>query len=187
MPHNRTLSPVPSWLLQPVGAPEFTVGWAQSQGNRPYQDDRCVEFTLPLPTGGAALVWAVSCGEELWRGVMAAVAGGYQGPSKLALSSLRGHSCLCMGSTRLGLPACLLGYQLQRPARAVPQHAPCLHLCHSVLQVADGHHQHHVSELVCDELQETLRAAVAEQPDVEAALVSAECAVCCGLPWLCEQ
>ncbi|KAI7837891.1 hypothetical protein COHA_008293 [Chlorella ohadii] len=79
---------------EPVGAPEFTVGWAQSQGNRPYQDDRCVEFTLPLPTGGAALVWAV----------------------------------------------------------------------------ADGHHQHHVSELVCEELEDTLRAAVAEQAELEAAL-----------------
>lgn len=45
--------------LQP-GAPEFSVGWAQSQGNRPYQDDRCIEFLLPLSAGGAALVWAVS-------------------------------------------------------------------------------------------------------------------------------
>ena len=45
---------------QPVGLPDFSVGWAQSQGNRPYQDDRCVEFTLPLPDGSTALVWAVS-------------------------------------------------------------------------------------------------------------------------------
>lgn len=79
---------------EPVGLPEFTVGWAQSQGNRPNQDDRCVEFVLQLPTGGSALVWAV----------------------------------------------------------------------------ADGHHQHYVSELVCEELQATLSAAVAEQPSLEAAL-----------------
>ncbi|KAL4419347.1 hypothetical protein ABPG77_001574 [Micractinium sp. CCAP 211/92] len=77
-----------------VELPEFTVGWAQSQGNRPNQDDRCVEFLLHLPTGGSALVWAV----------------------------------------------------------------------------ADGHHQHYVSELVCEELQTTLSAAVAEQPSLEAAL-----------------
>lgn len=77
-----------------MGLPEFTVGWAQSQGNRPNQDDRCVEFLLPLPNGGSALVWAV----------------------------------------------------------------------------ADGHHQHYVAELVCEELQTTLSAAVVEQPSLEAAL-----------------
>ena len=50
-----------SYLLQELAQPvEFTVGWAQSHGNRQYQDDRCVEFVLPLPTGGSALVWAVS-------------------------------------------------------------------------------------------------------------------------------
>lgn len=90
-----------------------------------------------------------------------------------------------MGSVSLGLPARPLGYQLQRQAREGPQHGPCLHLGHSVLQVADGHHQHHVSELVCDALQETLRAAVEEQPDLEAALVRAECAGAgwCRLVW----
>ncbi|KAL4440484.1 hypothetical protein ABPG75_003485 [Micractinium tetrahymenae] len=79
---------------EPVGLPDFTVGWAQSQGNRPYQDDRCVEFVLQLPSGGSALVWAV----------------------------------------------------------------------------ADGHHQHFVAELVCEELKATLSTAVAEQPSLEAAL-----------------
>ena len=47
-------------LVQHLGPPDFAVGWAQSHGNRPYQDDRCVEFLLPLPGGGSALVWAVS-------------------------------------------------------------------------------------------------------------------------------
>lgn len=46
------------------------------------------------------------------------------------------------------------------------------------LQVADGHHQHHVSELVCEELEGTLLAAAAEQPDLEEALVR-RAALCC--------
>lgn len=85
----------PGPFAEPVDVPEFEVGWAQSPGNRSYQDDRCVEFVLQLPTGGCALVWAV----------------------------------------------------------------------------ADGHHQHHVAELVCEELEATLSAAVAEHAcSLEAAL-----------------
>lgn len=60
-PATLSVEPLPlPPSVQPVGLPEFTVGWAQSQGNRPNQDDRCVEFLLPLPNGGSALVWAVS-------------------------------------------------------------------------------------------------------------------------------
>ena len=39
------------------------------------------------------------------------------------------------------------------------------------MQVADGHHQHYVSELVCAELQPALVASVLEHPDLEQALV----------------
>lgn len=77
-----------------MGLPECTVGWAQSPGNRTYQDDRCVEFLLQLPTGGSARVWAV----------------------------------------------------------------------------ADGHHQHYVSELVCEELKAVLTEAVAHHSNLEQAL-----------------
>ncbi|PSC72040.1 tubulin beta chain [Micractinium conductrix] len=81
---------------EPLGLPEFDVGWAQSRGNRSYQDDRFVEFLLELPAGGSALVWAV----------------------------------------------------------------------------ADGHHQHHVAELVCEELPASLAAALTETDSLEAALHS---------------
>jgi hypothetical protein len=46
--------------LQAAGLPQFAIGWAQSHGNRPHQDDRCIDFVLPLPGGGSARVWAVS-------------------------------------------------------------------------------------------------------------------------------
>ncbi len=56
--------------------------------------------------------------------------------------------------------------------------------CHAcALQVADGHHQHHVSELVCEELEDTLRAAVAEQAELEAALVRGGSL---GVSWVCR-
>ncbi|KAL4856336.1 putative protein phosphatase 2C 22 [Chlorella vulgaris] len=86
-----------SGLEAAPGLPAFSVGWAQSYGNRPYQDDRCVDFVLQLPTGSRAHVWAV----------------------------------------------------------------------------ADGHHQHHVSELVCAELQATLNRAVTQYSSLEQALYAA--------------
>ena len=57
-----------SSAVQPLGLPEFDVGWAQSRGNRSYQDDRFVEFLLELPAGGSALVWAVRCCLQWARG-----------------------------------------------------------------------------------------------------------------------
>jgi hypothetical protein len=40
-------------------------------------------------------------------------------------------------------------------------------------QVADGHHRHHVSELVCEQLPAVLGEAVAQHATLEAALVGA--------------
>lgn len=57
--HTALLAAGPS-LPQSFGLPCLSVGWAQSVGNRPHQDDRCVEFVLQLPAGGSAYVWAVS-------------------------------------------------------------------------------------------------------------------------------
>lgn len=107
--------------LQPVGLPEFTVGWAQSQGNRPNQDDRCVEFVLQLPTGGSALVWAVS------RPLLAAA-----GKTSLRTACLSTHPAHLKGSGGCTQPAnraaALLSQRLLQTA-ALVRRLPCCSGC----------------------------------------------------------
>lgn len=68
------------------------------------------------------------------------------------------------------MPALARHCQHHHQARIQKRQTLCCCLA-AFLQVADGHHQHHVSELVCEELEETLRAAVGEKPNLEDALV----------------
>ena len=65
---------------------------------------------------------------------------------------------------------------------SLPPCSACL--LQSNQQVADGHHQHHVSELVCDELEAALSEAVGQHESLEHALVSA-CPACWRI--CCEQ